>query len=106
MGALFRWTSGFASRIDAMVSQIENHDALVSAAVRDAREARARAVVQVKRVREDRPRLPRRCCPEHGGARRAAWLSMSPWRALLRSPAAPVLTAGAALPGPRGCRGR
>ena len=60
MGAFFRWTHGFASRLDGMVSQIENHDALVTAAVRDAREARARAKVQLKRVTEDGRRMARR----------------------------------------------
>ncbi|MDJ0851988.1 MAG: PspA/IM30 family protein, partial [Myxococcota bacterium] len=60
MGAFFRWTHGFASRLDGMVSQIENHDALVTAAVRDAREARARAKVQLKRVKEDGRRMARR----------------------------------------------
>jgi phage shock protein A len=58
--SFIRWTTGFASRIDAMVRQIENHDALVSAAVRDAKEARARAKVQLKRVREDGRRMQRR----------------------------------------------
>jgi phage shock protein A len=61
MSLFFRWTHGFASRIDAMVKQIENHDALVSAAVRDAKEARARARVQLARVREDGRRMQRRC---------------------------------------------
>ncbi len=60
MSVFFRWTTGFASRIDSMVRQIENHDALVSAAIRDAKEARARATVQVKRVREDGRRMQRR----------------------------------------------
>jgi phage shock protein A len=60
MSAFVRWTAGFASRIDAMVRQIENHDALVSAAIRDAKEARARARVQLKRVDEDGRRMERR----------------------------------------------
>ncbi len=60
MSAIFRWTTGFASRIDAMVRQIENHDALVSAAIRDAKEARARAKVQLKRVRQDGRRMQQR----------------------------------------------
>jgi phage shock protein A len=61
MGSFLRWTTGFGSRIDAMVSQIENHDALVNAAIRDAKEARARARVQLKRVRQDGQRMQRRC---------------------------------------------
>jgi len=70
MSMFFRWTSGFASRIDSMVKQIENHDALVSAAIRDAKEARARAKVQLARVREDGRRMQRRRAELEEGERR------------------------------------
>jgi phage shock protein A len=48
-----RWTLGMLSRIDALVTRVENHDALVTAALSDLRQATARAQVQLKRVRRD-----------------------------------------------------
>lgn len=61
MRRFLRWKSGFTSRIDAMVSHIENHDALVEAAIHDAKDARAHARVQLKRVGQDGRRMQRRC---------------------------------------------
>lgn len=60
MRSLRRWTAGVLSRCDAMVTRIENHDGLVSAAIREAREARARARVQLGRVHRDGQRMQRR----------------------------------------------
>ena len=38
-----RWTVGLVSRIDALVARVENHDALVSAALSDLQQATATA---------------------------------------------------------------
>ncbi len=53
MGRIQRWTTGFFSQIDSAVTKIENHDGLVTVAIRDAQEARSRARVQLQRVRKD-----------------------------------------------------
>jgi len=55
-----RWAMGVFSRVDAVVSRIENHDALVSAAIDDAQSARARATVQLGQVRRDIQRMQER----------------------------------------------
>jgi len=47
------WTAGLVSRVDGMVSRIENHEALAASAIRDVRRAAARATVQLRRVRAD-----------------------------------------------------
>jgi phage shock protein A len=57
MGRIQRWTAGFFSQIDSAVTKIENHDGLVTVAIRDAQEARSRARVQLQRVRKDGARL-------------------------------------------------
>ncbi len=51
------WTAALVSRVDGMVSRIENHEALAQSAVRDVRRAGARARVQLRRVRVDGERL-------------------------------------------------
>ena len=55
-----RFTATCVSRFDRVVSQIENHDGLVSAAIRESEEARARARVQLGRVRRDSTRMGQR----------------------------------------------
>lgn len=57
MNYLKRWTVGLFSRIDGIVAQVENHEALVSEALRDLQGATARAKVQLRRVHEDGARL-------------------------------------------------
>lgn len=52
-----RWTAGVTSRVDWMVSQVENQEALVNSALQDARQSAARAKVQLGRVRQDGQRL-------------------------------------------------
>jgi phage shock protein A len=47
------WTTSLVSRVDGMVSRIENHEALADSAIRDVRRAAARATVQLRRVRAD-----------------------------------------------------
>ncbi len=53
MKTIKRWTSSVAASFDWMVTQVENHEALVNSAIREVQEARARAQVQLKRVRND-----------------------------------------------------
>ncbi|MCG8592487.1 MAG: PspA/IM30 family protein [Proteobacteria bacterium] len=59
-----RWTASLVSRVDWMVTQVENHEALVDAAIRDVRRAAARAKVQLGRVRQDGQRLRERLAQE------------------------------------------
>ena len=47
------WTASLVSRVDGMVSRIENHEALAASAIADVRRAAARATVQLRRVRAD-----------------------------------------------------
>jgi len=57
MKTLKRWTTGIFSRVDWVVSQIENQEALINSALKDSREAVAKAKVQMGRVRQDGARL-------------------------------------------------
>lgn len=70
MTILGRWTSGIVSRIDAVVTRIENQEALVNAAIDEARRAAARARVQLGRVREDGNRLAEQHAAEAQGCER------------------------------------
>ncbi len=60
MNIIKRWTAGVTSRVDWMVSQVENQEALVNSALRDARQSAARAKVQLGRVQQDGQRLRQR----------------------------------------------
>ncbi len=51
------WTASLVSRVDGMVTRIENHESLAASAIRDVRQAAARATVQLRRVRADGSRL-------------------------------------------------
>ncbi len=57
MKTLKRWTTGIFSRVDWAVSQIENQEALINSALKESREAVAKAKVQMARVRQDGVRL-------------------------------------------------
>jgi phage shock protein A len=57
MNRLKLWTSSLLSRVDWMVTQVENHEALAESAIREVRQAGARAQVQMARVRQDGERL-------------------------------------------------
>jgi phage shock protein A len=48
-----RWTSGVAAQLDRLVSQVENHEALVESAVLDMRTKTGRAKARLERVRRD-----------------------------------------------------
>lgn len=54
-----QWTTSLVSRVDWMVSQVENHEAVAKSAIRDVRRAAARARVQLTRVRADGEELAR-----------------------------------------------
>lgn len=57
MKIIKRWTAGLTSRVDWMVSQVENQEALVNSALRESRQSAARAKVQLGRVKQDGQRL-------------------------------------------------
>jgi phage shock protein A len=53
MAHLKRWTRGVFERIDAMIVQVENHEAQVTTAIRELGHLVAKAKVQLRRVRRD-----------------------------------------------------
>jgi phage shock protein A len=60
MKTLKRFTSTIVASFDRVVSQIENHEALVEAAIQDAQRASARASVHLRRVESDGRTMRRR----------------------------------------------
>ena len=70
------WTASLVSRVDGMVTRIENHEALAASAIREVRQGAARATVQLRRVRADgarlRDELAARCEAEQSWRERAA----------------------------------
>lgn len=65
MKAIKRWTTSITASFDALISQVENHDALVSSAIREMQEAGTRAKVQLSRVKRDGEKLRRRLAELH-----------------------------------------
>lgn len=65
------WTHSLATRIDGMVSRIENHEALARSAIQEVRGAAARARVQLRRVRADGEQLRARI--EEAREAEASW---------------------------------
>lgn len=53
MKTLRRFTASIISSFDSVVGQLENHEALVSSAIRDAEHAAGRAKAQFQRVQKD-----------------------------------------------------
>lgn len=53
MKTLRRFTTSIISSFDSVVGQLENHEALVSSAIRDAEQAAGRAKAQFQRVQKD-----------------------------------------------------
>ena len=53
MNTLKRWTSGVISSVDWMITQVENHEALVNSAIDDMQRSGAKARVQLNRVIAD-----------------------------------------------------
>ncbi len=53
MSFIRRISTSITSTVDRAVSKVENHDAIVNAALRDTRQAAARSRVRLERVRKD-----------------------------------------------------
>ncbi len=53
MSLIRRISTSITSTVDRAVSKVENHDAIVNAALRDTRQAAARSRVRLERVRKD-----------------------------------------------------
>jgi len=60
MSLVTRLTATFSAGLDRLVGEIENHDAVVEAAIRDNRRAYGRARVRLGRMHEESERLRRR----------------------------------------------
>jgi len=60
MKTLRRLTSTIVSSFDWMISQVENHESLVNAAISEIQEAGGRAMAQLKRVKQDGQNMRRR----------------------------------------------
>ena len=60
MSRFKQWSTVFFSRVDGMVSRMENHEALVDSAIREVRQSLARAKVQLGRVQLDRRNIDSR----------------------------------------------
>ena len=60
MKTVRRWAASIVASFDSVITQVENHDALVQSAIREVQEAAARAKVQLGRVRHDGQQLRKR----------------------------------------------
>lgn len=60
MSLIRRITATVSSRVDQAVSKVENHDAIVDAALRDTRQAAVRARVRLQRLQRDGHKLKQR----------------------------------------------
>jgi len=60
MSRFKQWSTVFLSRVDSVVSRLENHEALVDSAINEVRHSLAKAKVQLGRVRHDRQSLRQR----------------------------------------------
>ncbi|MEO0345546.1 MAG: hypothetical protein AAF229_04725 [Pseudomonadota bacterium] len=60
MNLIRRITATVSSSVDRAVSRVENHDAIVEAALRDTRQAASRARVRLRRLQRDGERLQQR----------------------------------------------
>ena len=70
MSRIQRWKLSMTSWVDGVLSQIENHEAAVNAAIGDVRQATARARVQLKRVERDQASLRESLAQEESAAAR------------------------------------
>lgn len=68
MKAMKRITTSLFANFDWAVTQIENHEALVNAALREIQHAGAKARVQINRVRQDGERMRRRLTEQRQAA--------------------------------------
>jgi phage shock protein A len=60
MGTIARWTSRITASFDWLLDQVENHEALVTSAIKEMQEAASKAHVQLRRVQKDGERLRER----------------------------------------------
>ena len=60
MGLIKRWTTTITSNFDWIITQVENHEALVASALSDMQLAERKARVQLGRVRKDGETLSRK----------------------------------------------
>lgn len=60
MSLIRRISTSFTSSVDRAVSKVENHDAIINAALRDTQRAAARSRVRLERVRKDGANLKTR----------------------------------------------
>lgn len=60
MNLIHRISATFSSKVDSLVSHVENHDAVVEAALKDTRNALAKARVRLTRVHKDGENLRRK----------------------------------------------
>jgi phage shock protein A len=61
MSLIRRISATLTSSVDRAVARVENHDAIVNAALRDTQQAAARSRVRLERVRKDGQALRNRC---------------------------------------------
>jgi phage shock protein A len=61
MSLFKRLSATLSAQVDQLVGEIENHDAVVEAGIRDARRAYATAKVRLERLKHDGERLRERC---------------------------------------------
>ena len=60
MSLIRRISTSITSSVDRAVSKVENHDAIINAALRDTQQAAAKSRVRLERVRKDGNSLKRR----------------------------------------------
>ena len=53
MNLIRRISTSITSSVDRAVSKVENHDAIINAALRDTQQAAARSRVRLERVKKD-----------------------------------------------------
>lgn len=60
MSIIKRLTTTIVARVDQLVGGIENHDAVVEAAIKDARQATAKAKIRLQRLTQERQKMAAR----------------------------------------------
>lgn len=60
MNVVKRWTTSIASSFDWVISQVENHEALITSALREMQSYGSKARVQLDRVKRDGDRMSQR----------------------------------------------
>lgn len=60
MSIIKRLTTTIVARVDQLVGGIENHDAVIEAAIKDARQATAKAKVRLQRLSQERQKMAAR----------------------------------------------